>query len=185
MSKRNAKKELSKEEKLQMFGWILTDSVYDLSVPPEVYRDYFAHFSKTAPDLIFEGVLRMCRFSTVIAICKLYDALIKYNQLLIDAPDELKQRVDSFKKYVLAKDYRTLRSKFIAHNFDAYESHSYEMGHSIAENIFGITAGDALSYFNWIKPPTLAENSDRYHPSYIASDSKEYIRTLAILVPRV
>lgn len=185
MSKRNVKKQLSHEEKLQMFGWILADSVYDLSVPPEIYRDYFAHFSKQAPNPMFEGVVRMCRFSVVIAICKLYDALEKYNQLLMEAPAELKERVGSFKKYVLQKDYRTLRSKFVAHNFDAYETHTYNDGQRIAEGIFGITAGEALTYFEWIKPSKGNANPERDHPSYVASDVKEYIRGLVELVPRV
>ena len=186
MSKQNAKKQLPRDEKLQMFGWILTDSVFDLSVPCEVFRDYYSHFSEQPTSPMFEGVVRMCRFSIVIAICKLYDALEKYNQLLIDAPSELQQRVRNFKKYVLLKDYRTLRSKFVAHNFDAYETHTYDDGQRIAEGIFGVTAGEALKYFEWIKP-WKGERvcPDRDHPSYLASDVKEYVRSLVVLVPRV
>lgn len=185
MSKRNSKKALSNDEKLQMFGWILTDSVYDLSVPAEIYRDYYKAFDNKPPQPIFEGVVRLCRFSTVIAVCKFYDALEKYNHLLIDAPVDLKDKVKAFKRYVLDKDYRTLRSKFVAHNFDAYESHSYADGHRIAEAIFGITGGDMLAYFEWIKPSADNVGPDRYHPSYLASDLKEYIRSLVVLVPRV
>ena len=191
MSKGNLKKKLSLDDQLQMFGWILTDSVYDLSVPPEIFRDYFSHFSKVenfsknGPDMMFEGVVRVCRFSTVMAICKLYDGLTKYSSLMGNAPEELRGRIKKFRKYVIEKDYRTLRSKFVAHNFDAYESYSYQSGQSIGENIFGSSVGDLLAYFEWIKPKPDQVSPDRYHPAYIASDTKEYIRTLTTLKPRV
>lgn len=168
-----------------MFGWILTDSIYDLSTPAEIFRDYCAHFSDKQPNPLFEGVVRMCRQSVIIGMCKLSDALKSYGDLLQDSPEELRERVSNLQKHINQKDYKFLRSKFIAHNFDAYEKYTYQDGQKVAESIFGNSVGELLEYFSWIKPASDADLDGRYFPSYIASDAKEYVRTLVDLKPRV
>ncbi|WP_288082159.1 hypothetical protein [Pseudomonas sp.] len=185
MAKHNAKTCLSEQQRLEMFGWILADSVYDLSIPAEVFRGYCAHSSENPPNKMLEGVVRMCRQSTVIGICKLYDAFRSYGDLLQNSPEELRERISKFLKHVEQKNYKFLRSKFIAHNFDAYEKYTYQDGQDAAESIFGSSVGELLEYLAWVKPANGSGYEGRYFPAFIASDAKEYVRGLVDLKPRV
>lgn len=185
MSRAKKKKELSETEKLQALGWLLSDSIYDLCVPAEIFTDYLHHYENRPPNEMLEGVVRMCRFSIVMAMCKLEEALKDYGKTYKDAPVELLGRIKRLRKHIQEKDYRTLRSKFVAHTFDSFGTHTYEDGQHIAEGIYGNTLGDLKVYFDWIKPPKDLVELQIESPVWIAYDLKEYVRTRVSLPPRI
>ncbi len=190
LSRGKMKTKLSESESQQELGWLLTDSIYDLCAPVEVFRNYLKVYESADSNTdnsqhMFDAVVRLCRHSVVMAICKLEDALVHHGRAYKDAPEEIMRRVKSFRKHFEDKKYRTLRSKFIAHNFDSYETHTYQDGERIASGIYGSTISDLKSYFDWIKPPEDCLELREESPAWIACDLKKHIQSRIDLIPRV
>gem|GEM_PF-4811691 len=96
---------MTETEKLQHFGWLLIDLIYDLSVPAVIFRDYLQHDSVPKDGHMFQGVSRMCKFSVIIALCKLHDALRDHGQAVSTFPTELRAEVKNFRRFVAEKTY--------------------------------------------------------------------------------
>jgi len=165
--------------------WLLVDLIFDLVMPSKVFRDYAAQpdFDPRTPG--FRGVLRMCRNSTIIALCKLDDVLKDYGILFRDVPDDLAEQKKMYRKYILDKKVFTYRSKFVAHNFDAFDTHSYAIGNEIANGIFGETFGTNEAFFEWVSPQDPDPSFKGYHPAFIATRLRDHLLAKSRPAPRI
>ncbi|MDX9668049.1 hypothetical protein QMK50_24170 [Pseudomonas sp. P5_152] len=174
---------MTEEEKLQHFGWLLVDLIYDLSVAAVVFRDYLSHEAIPKNGLMFQGVARMCKFSVIIALCKLHDALRDNGRAISKFPDELKAEIKAFRRYAAEKSLFTIRSKFAAHNFDDFGNYTYDDGNRLFNNLVGSTLGENTAFFEFINPADHKNSVGTM--SHFVTDLRDYVKTLVELPPRV
>ena len=165
--------------------WLLVDLIFDLVTPAKVFRDYIEQPDFDPEGQLIRAVLRMSKMSTIIALCKLDDVLKDYGKSFTDIPDDLKLQRKLFRAYVLEKKIFTYRSKFVAHNFDAFDTHSYEVGNEIANGIFGETFGTNIEFFNWVSPPLPGPTFEAYHPAFLATRLRDHLLQKKRPAPRV
>lgn len=174
---------MTETEKLQHFGWLLVDLIFDLSVPAVVYRDYLQHDSIPKDGAMFQGVSRMCKFSVIIALCKLHDALKDHGRAVSAFPDDLKAEVKTFRRFVAEKNLFTIRSKFAAHNFDDFSNYTYEDGDRLFSNLLGSTLGENIAFFEFISPSD--HRNAQGTISHFVSALRDHVKTLVSLPPRI
>lgn len=165
--------------------WLLVDLIFDLVTPAKVLRDYLEQPDFDPESNLIRAVLRMTKMSTVIALCKLDDVLKDYGKSFVDVPSDLLDQKKRFRAYILEKKVFTYRSKFVAHNFDAFDTHSYEIGNEIAIGIFGETFGSHLEFFEWVSPPNSGPTFEGYHPSFLATRLRDHLLQKNRPKPRV
>ena len=174
---------MTEEEKLQHFGWLLVDLVIDLSVAAVVFRDYLQHEAIPKDGPMFHGVSRMCKFSVIIALCKLHDALRDNGLAVSTFPEDLKAEIKSFRRYAAENSLFTLRSKFAAHNFDDFDNYTYDDGDRLFSKLVGSTLSENTAFFEFINP------TDHKNPvgtmSHFVTALKDHVKTLVDLPPRV
>ncbi|OPB16744.1 hypothetical protein BFW91_01275 [Pseudomonas fluorescens] len=174
---------MTKEEKLQHFGWLLVDLIVDLSVAAVVYRDYLQHEAIPKNGPMFHGVSRMCKFSVIIALCKLHDALNDNGLAISSFPDELRAEIKTFRRYVAEKSLFTIRSKFAAHNFDDFDNYTYDDGNRMFTELVGSTLGENTAFFEFINPADHKNSVGTM--SHFVTALKDHVKTLVDLPPRV
>lgn len=174
---------MTDEEKLQHFGWLLVDLVFDLSVAAVVFRDYLHHDAIPKDGPMFHGVSRMCKFSVIIALCKLHDALRDNGRAISKFPDELKAEIKAFRRYAAEKSLFTLRSKFAAHNFDDFGSYTYDDGDRLFSNLVGSTISENSAFFEFINPADHKNSNGTM--SHFVTALKDHVKTLVELPPRI
>ncbi|MGL6090626.1 MAG: hypothetical protein ACRC07_11345 [Pseudomonas paracarnis] len=174
---------MTEYERLQHFGWLLVDLIGDLSVAPVVYRDYLHHEAIPKDGPMFQGVSRMCKFSVIIALCKLHDALRDNGLAIKTFPEELRERVKWFRRYVKEKKLFTLRSKFAAHDFDDFDNYTYDDGNQMFSELVGSTLGENIAFFEFINPADHRNSTGTM--SHFVTALKDHVKTLVDLRPRV
>ena len=174
---------MTQEERLQHFGWLLVDLIFDLSVASVVYRDYLQHKAIPKDGPMFHGVSRMCKFSVIIALCKLHDALRDNGRVITTFPEELREQIKSFRRYAAEKKLFTLRSKFAAHNFDDFDNFTYDDGDRMFSELFGSTLAENTAFFEFINPADHKKTSGTM--SHFVTALKDHVKTLVDLPPRV
>ena len=174
---------MTETEKLQHFGWLLVDLIFDLSVPAVVYRDYLQHDSIPKDGPMFQGVSRMCKFSVILALCKLHDALGDHGRAVSAFPAELRAEVKNFRRFVADKSLFTIRSKFAAHNFDAFSTYTYADGDRLFSNLLGSTLGENIAFFEFINPSD--HRNAKGTVSHFVTALKDHVTTLVSLPPRI
>lgn len=174
---------MTEEERLQHFGWLLVDLIGDLSVAAVVYRDYLQHEAIPKDGPMFQGVSRMCKFSVIIALCKLHDALRDNGRAITTFPEALRERVKWFRRYVAEKKLFTLRSKFAAHNFDDFDNYTYDDGDRLFSDLVGSTLGENIIFFEFINPTDHEKSVGTM--SHFVTELKNHVKSLVDLPPRI
>jgi len=166
-------------------GWLLNDLIYDLVTPSKVVRDYLTGSDVDPRSGLFFGILRMSKISAILSLTKLHDVLKDYGREIRDYPESIRSQVKLFRKFAEEKDLVRIRNKFIAHNFDDFESSSYAEGDKLLTALFGDTLAEHLVFFEWIHPESPETTFEKYHPSYLVTRMRDHAKTLVDMKPRV
>lgn len=180
-----ANKNETKEQRLEHLAWLLNDLVYDLVTPPKVLRDYLSQPDCDPRSGAFLGIIRMCKSSAILAMTKLYDITNAYGREIKEFPDDILDQVRTYKSYVQTKKLVRFRSKFVAHNFDAFVDSSYAEGNTIANDIFGETLGEHLNFFEWVSPADPEDTFVKYHISYLVTRMRNHVISKVTPKPRI
>lgn len=180
-----ANKHETNEQRLEHLAWLLNDLVYDLVTPPKVLRDYLSQPECDPRSGAFLGIIRMCKSSAILAMTKLYDITNSYGKEIKDFPEDILGQVRTYKAYVQAKNLVRFRSKFVAHNFDAFADSSYAEGNTIANGIFGETLREHLNFFEWVSPADPEEIFIKYHVSYLVTRMRDHVISQVTPKPRL
>ena len=69
-----------------------------------------------------------------------------------------------FRAFADEKELVRIRNKFVAHNFDDFESSSYAEGNRLLTAMFGETLADHLEFLNGYIPKTLMKRMSNTIP---------------------
>lgn len=166
-------------------GWLLNDLIYDLVSPSKVLRDYLTQSNVKPESDLFLAIARMTKSSAILAMTKLRDVLKDYGNEIRAYPEDIKQQVKMFRKFADDKQLVRLRNKFIAHNFDDFESSSYAEGEKLMDALFGKTLAQHLVFFEWIHPEHPDPTFEKYHLSYLVTRMRDHAKTVVKMTPRV
>jgi hypothetical protein len=98
-------------------------------------------------------------------------------------PPELRAEIKSFRRFVAEKNVFTIRSKFVAHNFDAFSSYTYEDGDRLLSNLLGSTLGENITFFEFINPSD--HRNAQGTVSHFVTALRDHVKTLVSLPPRI
>ena len=147
-------------ERIKHFKWVLTDLIYDLTVPTEVFRVYVHKESFSPDNLIHAGVLRMTSNALIINLAKLWEVIRHYGCEINSFPEKIKQGCNLVKREIEDKKIYQFRSKYAAHIIDKDTNTplSLSEGKRRYEAIVGTTIGDMNDFCNWVCPENYASH---------------------------
>jgi hypothetical protein len=166
-------------------GWLLNDLIYDLVTPSRVVRDYLTGADVDPRTGLAFGVLRMSKIAAILSLTKLHDVLKDYGKEIREYPESIRAQVKMFRAFADDKELVRIRNKFVAHNFDDFESSSYAEGNRLLTAMFGETLADHLEFFEWIHPENSDETYEQYHPSHLVTRMRDHAKTLVDMKPRL